>query len=175
MRHHLRERGERGAALVELAIILALPLLGTDPRRAPGRAAGRLRDERGAALVEFALILPVFLIIIFGGITAAISYEHKEEIVHAVRDGARYGATLPYAQCDSSGCPSGRTWAQQVKYVTTLRSGGSISATDNVCVALVTGPGSTPAVYGTASNYSINYVNGSFTVDPAPLGIHWGR
>jgi hypothetical protein len=105
-------------------------------------------------MVEFALILPVFLILIFGGITAAISYEHKESIVHAVRDGARYGATLPYTQCDSGGCPSSRTWAEQVRYLTILRSGGTLSTSDNVCVALVTGSASTPAVYGTASNFS---------------------
>jgi hypothetical protein len=108
-------------------------------------------------MVEFALILPVFLIMVFGGITAAISYEHKEDIVHAVRDGARYGATLPYTQCDSGGCPSSRTWAEQVKYVTIARSGGSLSSSDDVCVALVTGsatPPATPAVYGTASKYS---------------------
>jgi hypothetical protein len=105
-------------------------------------------------MVELAIIMPFFLILIFGGITAAISYEHKEDIVHAVRDGARYGATLPLTQCDSSGCPSSRTWAEQVKYVTIARSGGSLSSSDNVCVALVTGSSSTPSVYGTASKYS---------------------
>jgi Flp pilus assembly protein TadG len=125
----------------------------TKCRTGPARVL-RARGERGASMVEFALILPVFLMIIFGGITAAISYEHKEDIVHAVRDGVRYGATLPYTQCDSSGCPSGRTWAQQVQYVTILRSGGTLSTSDNVCVALVTGSASTPAVYGTASNFS---------------------
>jgi hypothetical protein len=108
-------------------------------------------------MVELAIILPFFLILIFGGITAAMSYEHKEDIVHAVRDGARYGATLPYAQCDAvpgPGCPSSRTWAEQVKYVTIQRSGGSLSSSDNVCVALVTGTGATFGVYGTASKYS---------------------
>jgi Flp pilus assembly protein TadG len=39
----------------------------------------RVRGERGAAMVEFVLILPVVLLIVFGGITAALSYEHKAE------------------------------------------------------------------------------------------------
>ena len=45
-------------------------------------------------MVEFALMLPVFMILIFGGITAALTYTHKAEVSHAVRDGARYGATV---------------------------------------------------------------------------------
>jgi Flp pilus assembly protein TadG len=105
-------------------------------------------------MVELAIILPFFLMLIFGGVTAAMAYEHKEDVVHGVRDGARYGATLPLTQCDSSGCPSGRTWAQQVKYVTIARSGGALSSSDTVCVALVTGSASTPSVYGDASKYS---------------------
>ena len=44
-------------------------------------------------MVEFALIMPVFLIIIFGGITASMAYQDRSELVQAVREGARFGAT----------------------------------------------------------------------------------
>jgi Flp pilus assembly protein TadG len=104
----------------------------------------RLRGERGAALVEMALILPVFLLIIFGGITAAIAYEHKGDVVYAVRDGARYGATVPQDQCDTTSNCGSRNWAQLVQYVTAQRSEGALS-TSQICVALV--DGSTGAVY----------------------------
>jgi Flp pilus assembly protein TadG len=120
-----------------------------------------MHEERGAAMVEFVLILPVFLLIVFGGITAALSYEHKSEVVHAVRDGARYGATVPLNQCDTTSNCGNRNWAALVQYVTSQRSGGSLS-TGQICVALVSGNrvGANPAavylrtggVYSTGTN-----------------------
>ena len=120
----------------------------------------RMRGERGAAMVEFVLLLPVFLLIVFGGITAALSYEHKAEVVHAVRDGARYGTTVPPGQCDNTVACGNRNWAQLVQYVTAQRSDGALS-TNQICVALVTGGSqSTPValyvhpggVYSTGTN-----------------------
>src|SRR3954452_24426886 len=111
--------------------------------------------ERGAAMVEFVLILPVFLLIVFGGITAALSYEHKSEIVHAVRDGARYGATVPLNQCDTTSNCGTRNWAQLVQYVTAQRSDGTLS-TAQICVALIGPSGAvysrTGGVYSTGTN-----------------------
>jgi Flp pilus assembly protein TadG len=117
----------------------------------------RVRGERGAAMVEFVLILPVFLLIVFGGITAGLSYEHKAEVVHAVRDGARYGATVPLDQCDTTANCGNRNWAQLVQYVAAQRSDGALS-TSQVCVALVDGPtgdvysGHAGGVYSTGTN-----------------------
>ena len=105
-------------------------------------------------------MLPVFLLIVFGGITAALSYEHKAEVVHAVRDGARYGTTVPPGQCDNTVQCGNRNWAQLVQYVTAQRSDGALS-TNQICVALVTGGSqSTPValyvhpggVYSTGTN-----------------------
>ena len=76
-------------------------------------------------MVEFVLLLPVFLLIVFGGITAALAYEHKSEVVHAVRDGARYGSTVPLAQCDTIASCGSRNWAELVQYVTAQRSDGT--------------------------------------------------
>jgi Flp pilus assembly protein TadG len=111
--------------------------------------------ERGAALVEFVLIVPLALLVIFGGITAALAYEHKADVVHAVRDGARYGATVPLAQCDvTSNCGS-RNWAELVQFVTAQRSDGALNAAQ-ICVALVAGPSGAVftragGVYGTGT------------------------
>jgi Flp pilus assembly protein TadG len=109
--------------------------------------------ERGAALVEFVLIVPVALLVIFGGITAALAYEHKADVVHAVRDGARYGATVPLAQCDTTANCGSRNWAELVQYVTAQRSDGALS-TSQIGVALVAGSSGavftrTGGVYGT--------------------------
>jgi Flp pilus assembly protein TadG len=107
-------------------------------------------------LVEFVLILPLLLLVVFGGITAAMSYEHKSETVQAVRDGARYGATVPLGQCDTVANCGNRNWAQLVQYVTGQRSDGALS-TSQICVALVSGASGTVysrtgGVYTTGTN-----------------------
>jgi Flp pilus assembly protein TadG len=120
------------------------------------------RGERGAALVEFTLVLPLLLLIVFGGVTTALAYERKSELVYAVRDGARYGATVSRNQCSdiTQPCIGNRNWAQLVQYVTSKRSDGAL-ATSDICVALVVGGSSTnPAavytqtggVYSTGTN-----------------------
>src|SRR5262245_66492743 len=114
-------------------------------RSAPERRRpAREHKERGAALVEFTLVLPLLLLIVFGGVTTALAYERKSELVYAVRDGARYGATVPRDQCDDITKCSNKNWAQLVQFVTSKRSDGALAAGD-ICVALVVG--STGTVY----------------------------
>ncbi len=115
--------------------------------------------ERGAALVEFALIMPLFFVLIFGGITAGLAYERKAELVHALRDGARYGATVPVAQCDVTSNCGNRNWAQLVQYVTAQRSDGTLS-TGQICVALVTG--SSGSVYARTGGTYTTGTNATF-------------
>lgn len=123
----------------------------------PARAKPtRNRRERGSALVEFTLIMPLMLLIVFGGITTAMAYQHKSEMVHAVRDGARYGATVPRDQCDTVTNCGNRNWAELVQYVTSKRSGGALT-TSQICVALVVGSSGsvytrTNGVYSTGTN-----------------------
>ena len=97
-------------------------------------------------MVEFALIMPVFMILIFGGITASLVYQDRSAVVNAVREGSRFGATLPYAQCDTTSyCTScAQFLAQLVQYATQKRSEGALSLSQ-ICVALVTG--STGSIY----------------------------
>src|SRR5690349_20117490 len=113
---------------------------------------GPASKERGAALVEFTLVLPLLLLIVFGGVTTALAYERKSELVYAVRDGARYGATVPRDQCDTVANCGTRNWAQLVQYVTSKRSDGALAMSD-ICVALVVvGTSSTAASVYTRTN-----------------------
>lgn len=98
-------------------------------------------------MVEFVIILPLFVMLIFGGITAGLVYERRSEVVHAVRDGARYGSTVPLGQCDTTSSCGDRNWAELVQYVTAQRSAGSLDVAD-ICVALV--GGSSGAVFSRA-------------------------
>ena len=53
-----------------------------------------LRNEEGAAVVEFALVMPILALIIFGIIDFGRAFYTVNNIISAVREGARYGAIL---------------------------------------------------------------------------------
>jgi hypothetical protein len=85
-------------------------------------------------------------------ITAGMAYNHKIDLTHAAREGARYGATLPQLQCIGSPNPCGTSnWAQVVQSVVVERAMGTVAAAD-VCVALVTGNPGTMLASGFSAN-----------------------
>lgn len=53
-----------------------------------------MRNEDGAAVVEFALVMPILALIIFGIIDFGRAFYTVNNIISAVREGARYGAIL---------------------------------------------------------------------------------
>ena len=116
-------------------------------------------NEQGTALVEFALILPLVLMLAFGVITAGLTYNHKIDLTHAAREGARYGATLAQLQCSGSPNPCGtQTWAQVVQSVVVQRAAGDLTASQ-VCVALVSGNPAAPL----GSTFFVNSPNADGT------------
>ena len=67
-------------------------------RRSPAAFA---RDERGAAMVEFSIIAFLLLVMVFGMIDMSRYMMLRATLTNAVRDGARYGATLPNTPIDT--------------------------------------------------------------------------
>ena len=57
----------------------------------------RARGDDGAALVEFALVFPLLAMLLLGMVTAGFAYNQKLAITNGVREGSRFGATLPVA------------------------------------------------------------------------------
>lgn len=107
------------------------------------------RGERGAALVEFALLMPVFMALVLGMFSGGIAYNHKQQMTGAVREGGRYGGTIPATQSFASG-----TWATNVRDLVVARSAGDLVNTQ-VCVSLVTGsPGAVVTTPGGAANFT---------------------
>jgi len=53
-----------------------------------------LQADDGAAVVEFALVMPILALIIFGIIDFGRAFYTVNNIISAVREGARYGAIL---------------------------------------------------------------------------------
>lgn len=92
----------------------------------------RRRDERGTSIVEFAFVLPLIISMLLGMFTSGLAYSRKISMLDAVRDGARYGASLPVSS-DPQGLLS---WETAVRSRVAEISAGEL-ATNQVCVKLV--------------------------------------
>jgi Flp pilus assembly protein TadG len=99
----------------------------------------RDRAEGGAAAVEFALVVPLLLVLLFGMVTGGLAYSDHLGVTNAVREGARFGAAMPYQQTapltvitPGQWADSVRTRVQQVYF-----NAGSNITTDQICVKLV--------------------------------------
>jgi Flp pilus assembly protein TadG len=87
------------------------------------------------ALVEFALVFPVLMMLLLGMITGGFAYNQKLAITNGVREGSRYGATLPVTSSCQLNC-----WLGKVADVTQSASEGELNSTVtalNICVAYV--------------------------------------
>ena len=106
------------------------------------------RDDAGASAVEFALLLPIFVMLVFGGLSVGIAYWKHISDVQAGRDSARYGSTLPFKDggtdttCGEEGIPV-TTWLACIRDVAISQSANwtdvASLSTDSgyVCVAYV--------------------------------------
>lgn len=129
------------------------------------RSSWRASDPRpdgGAAAVEFALLLPIFVLLVFGGISASTIYWHSISATQGARDAARYGATLPLSSA-ATPAPGELTitdWINRVSQVALRETGigdangdGAVDLADvtaanaYICVAFVRGSNSTHIVF----------------------------
>ena len=90
----------------------------------------RFGSERGTVFLEFAIVLPLLMSLVLGIYTGGLAYTDKISLVEAVREGARYGATLPMGTTPVS------TWETGVRDRVVSASGGDV-AFANVCVKFV--------------------------------------
>ena len=110
--------------------------------------------EHGLAAVEFALVAPFVLMLLLGMTTSALAYSDHLAVTNAVREGARYGASVDYSA--SGWATSVRSRVQQVYF----NSGSSVSDSE-ICVkaidsskATITGTAVTGSGCGTAPDLS---------------------
>ena len=93
----------------------------------------RLKREDGANAVEFALVLPILIVLLFGILYGGIAYNRQLALTQAAREGARFGATLPF-----SGTAPGSDWFEAVRERTLESSTGSLNAADaGICIRFV--------------------------------------
>lgn len=98
----------------------------------------RDRPDRGAVLLELVLVLPVLFALLLGTTTGGEAYASKISVVEAVREGARFGASLPLG----TGPTAVSDFTTSVTNRVVAASAGSLTA-PNVCVALVLPTGGT--------------------------------
>lgn len=90
------------------------------------------RNERGAVFVEFTIVLPVLLALVLGIFSGGRSYSDKINLIEAVREGARYGASMPMG----TGAGAVTTWESGVRSRVVQASGGDVASGD-ICVKFV--------------------------------------
>ena len=87
--------------------------------------------EAGSTLVEFALVAPLVMALALAVFTGGAAYVRKIALIDSVRDGARYGSTLPLG----TGAGAAAAWEDRVRSRVVGASGGELTAAD-VCVRL---------------------------------------
>ncbi len=110
----------------------------------------RSREQRrGAAAVELALVLPVFFLIAFGMIEFTRGLFLQAALSNAVREGARYGATLAD--------PGGADLAQvKLRVRASLASSVNSAPLDTTLVTVVPADPASDSVRVAINNYPIN-------------------
>lgn len=116
-----------------------------------------MRDDAGASAVEFALLLPVFVLLVFGTISAGLAFSHKIAITQAAREGSRFGATLS-TQVGMS------QWLSQVQAAAIDAAGNDFTdGSPYVCVAYVAKAGSAPATQSLTQGGTLDPTQPCFT------------
>jgi len=85
--------------------------------------------------VEFALLAPLFFMIVLGMFSGGLAYTRKLAVTSAVREGVRYGATLPVG---AGAVPA--TWFAQIRDRAIFSANGDLNTTwdgEYICVAYV--------------------------------------
>ena len=80
-------------------------------------------------MVEFAIISPLIFALFLGMVTGGLALGHKNSMTNAVREGARFGATLTESA----------TWADDTSARVLAQSANDLT-TAQVCVRLVEAP-----------------------------------
>jgi Flp pilus assembly protein TadG len=103
----------------------------------------RARGDKGVALVEFAIVLPVLMCVLLGMLTGGAALAKKIDMTDAIREGARFGATIQVGTTDADLTNAAllTAWSNKVKSRIVELSGGRLATTD-LCVALVQSTGS---------------------------------
>ena len=135
------------------------------------------RNERGAALIEMALLTPILLLLVVGIWTTARAWNVHNTMDHAVREAARYGATVdPWTTGSSTDTCAGASSEAAIRCAADEQLNASAinpALVDTTCIELSTNPCSVEnatgndkvAVLLTYPNYQLDFVFFSVSID----------
>ncbi len=109
----------------------------------PVRWTRPAQQERGAVLVEFAFVLPLLFALVLGIFTGGLAYTDKISLTESVREGTRFGVSLPLG----TGAGAVSTWEGSVRSRVVTASDNNLAPAD-VCIKLVLPTGGTDCGLG---------------------------
>ncbi|MBL0940731.1 MAG: pilus assembly protein [Gemmatimonadaceae bacterium] len=110
-----------------------------------------LRDEVAGPVVEFALVVPVLLLLVFGVIDFARAFFQRNNLVSAVREGARFAA-VSTSPCNATTAIRNRV----LSYYST--AGGTAPAANDIQVTVLPS-GICTSAPGNATNVQVAVTN----------------
>ena len=137
--------------------------------------SARTRRERGAAVVEMAFVAPLLILLLLGIFTVARAYNVKNTMDHAVREGARFGATidpwdandafddieaLVLGELGASAIPAGLVTVDCAELVEEGNDGCDVGGNQ-----VIGAPADLVAVHISVEDYELNFVFWTFEVD----------
>jgi Flp pilus assembly protein TadG len=138
------------------------------------RLRRQLHSQRGSVAVEFALIFPVFLLLVYGGLSFGLAMSCKGVLTEAAAEGARaaIGAQITPADSGSQCNAYTRVAAQQAE--TVLQAAGFFTPPAQVTATATVGgvpcqPGTTTT--GVQVAVAISYPYGSHPTIPNAPGL----
>jgi Flp pilus assembly protein TadG len=145
------------------------------PIRRNTESARAGQRERGAAVVEMAFVAPLLIILLLGIFTVARAYNVKNTMDHAVREGARFGATIdPWdagdAFDDIEALVLGELGAAAIPAgLVTVNCADLVEAGNDGCDVggnqVTNAPADLVAVHISVEDYELNFVFWTFEVD----------
>jgi Flp pilus assembly protein TadG len=130
----------------------------------------RCRNERGSVAVEFALIVPVFLLLIYGGLSFGLAMSARGVLTEAAAEGARaaIGAQVIPADAGSQCTAFQRVAAAQAQ--SALKALGTAAAAYATITATAT-PCQAAATTGVLMTVTITYPYGAHPTIPNAPGL----
>ena len=139
--------------------------------------------ERGAALIEMALLTPILLLLVIGIWTTARAWNVHNTLDHAVREAARYGATVdPWATgstTDTCGASSSEGDVRCAADEQLAAAAIDTTLVNTTCIELAADPCSVGNATGndkvavtlTYPNYQLDFVFFSVSVDLSATAV----
>ncbi len=144
---------------------------------------GDSRNERGAALIEMALLTPILLLLVVGIWATARAWNVHNTLDHAVREAARYGATVdPWttgASTDTCGAASSEADVRCTADEQLSAASINPALVNTTCIEMSTNPcavgnatgNDKVAVALTYPNYELDFVFFSVSVDLSATAV----